>query len=264
MSNLRTMFRLNHAAYSSFTCCYNRARCRPRLIVSLSNPIQNPNSIKPRLIDSSDVKNMETLLSWGAYRNHQRRMLSRSANSTDTKSPYDTLAENMLQDTQIVAEAETETEMCIYSSDDISFDPEPFKRESLRVQNSYKYGLRYIDEITGDSKILEKVQLFCEERAKIQNDNVHDETLARQKLNEFNSNFRQANQIHVLDLIIAAFELEIRSLVDLFMDDAIDIFLEMTDDEAYKILTVDLRDEYSHKVFKELSNRVLFHKWAFE
>ncbi|XP_071717652.1 uncharacterized protein [Rutidosis leptorrhynchoides] len=198
----------------------------------------------------------------------QDKQIAESESESDDGDSYKPVvvlsAENMLQDTQIVAEAETETEMCIYSSDDISFDPEPFKRESLRVQNSYKYGLRYIDEITGDSKILEKVQLFCEERAKIQNDNVHDETLARQKLNEFNSNFRQANQIHVLDLIIAAFELEIRSLVDLFMDDAIDIFLEMTDDEAYKILTVDLRDEYSHKVFKELSNRVLFHKWAFE
>ncbi|XP_071693928.1 uncharacterized protein [Rutidosis leptorrhynchoides] len=90
MSNLRTLCRPNHAVYSSLTCCYNRARCRPRLIVSLSNSIRNPNSLSPRLIESSNVKKMETLL-WGGSRNHQRRMLARAANWTDEKSPYDTL-----------------------------------------------------------------------------------------------------------------------------------------------------------------------------
>ncbi|XP_071715913.1 uncharacterized protein [Rutidosis leptorrhynchoides] len=300
MSNLRAIFRLNHAVYSSSTCCYNRARCRPRLIVSLFNSIQHPNSLKPRLIDSSNVKKMETL-SWGGSRNHQRRMLA--ANWTDEKSPYDTLenmldkqiaatetdsetgdadsykpvvlTENMQQDKQVAA-AETDEEvesnnnskiirkMKIYCSDEIEIDGEPFKRESLVVQDTYEYGSDCVDIREGDSELLLKVQFYCAERAKIQDDFANDKTLIRQKLNEFNSYFRQANQKHALDLMIAAFELEIRSLVDLMMDDVIDIFLKMTEDEAYKVLPVNLRDEYSHKVFKKFNKRVMYHKWAFE
>ncbi|XP_071716673.1 uncharacterized protein [Rutidosis leptorrhynchoides] len=327
MSNLRAILRLNQAVYSSFTCCSSRARCRPRLIFSLSNPIQNPNSSKPRLIDSSNVKKMETL-SWGGSRNHRRRMLA--ANWTDEKSPYNTLenmldkqiaesesddadsykavvlTENMQQDKQIETETETETDdvysykprlykpvltenmqqdkqvaaetddevesnnsktirkMEIYCSDGISIDGEPFKRESLVVQNHCKFGFAYVENLKGNSELLLKVQFYCAERAKIQDNYSDDETVLRQKLDDFNSSFRQENRIYALDLMTAAFELEIRSLVDVLMDDVIDVFLKMTDDEAYKILYVNLRDEFSHKVYKEYSNRVMFHRWAFE
>ncbi|XP_071716674.1 uncharacterized protein [Rutidosis leptorrhynchoides] len=295
MSNLRAILRLNQAVYSSFTCCSSRARCRPRLIFSLSNPIQNPNSSKPRLIDSSNVKKMETL-SWGGSRNHRRRMLA--ANWTDEKSPYNTLAENMLdkqiaesesddadsykavvltenmqQDKQVAAETDDEVEsnnsktirkMEIYCSDGISIDGEPFKRESLVVQNHCKFGFAYVENLKGNSELLLKVQFYCAERAKIQDNYSDDETVLRQKLDDFNSSFRQENRIYALDLMTAAFELEIRSLVDVLMDDVIDVFLKMTDDEAYKILYVNLRDEFSHKVYKEYSNRVMFHRWAFE
>ncbi|XP_071717462.1 uncharacterized protein [Rutidosis leptorrhynchoides] len=154
--------------------------------------------------------------------------------------------------------------MEIHCSDRIDIDGEPFKRESLVVQTNYNFGFAYVDRLQGNSELLLKVQFFCAERAKIHDDYAHDETLLGQKLNEFNSKFRQANQIHALDLMTAAFELEIRSLVDVLMDDVIDIFLKMTDDEAYKILYVNLRDEFSHKVYKEYSNRVMFHRWAFE
>ncbi|XP_071716675.1 uncharacterized protein [Rutidosis leptorrhynchoides] len=294
MSNLRAILRLNQAVYSSFTCCSSRARCRPRLIFSLSNPIQNPNSSKPRLIDSSNVKKMETL-SWGGSRNHRRRMLA--ANWTDEKSPYNTLenmldkqiaesesddadsykavvlTENMQQDKQVAAETDDEVEsnnsktirkMEIYCSDGISIDGEPFKRESLVVQNHCKFGFAYVENLKGNSELLLKVQFYCAERAKIQDNYSDDETVLRQKLDDFNSSFRQENRIYALDLMTAAFELEIRSLVDVLMDDVIDVFLKMTDDEAYKILYVNLRDEFSHKVYKEYSNRVMFHRWAFE
>ncbi|KAJ0751543.1 putative DnaJ domain, Chaperone J-domain superfamily [Helianthus debilis subsp. tardiflorus] len=98
MSNLRTVCRPHHAVYSSITCCYNRARSRPRSIVSASNSIRNPNSLKPRLsssaafyrgTDSSEGHRTEPL--WSGYGNRQRRTLVRAANWTDEKSPYDTL-----------------------------------------------------------------------------------------------------------------------------------------------------------------------------
>ncbi|KAL7595525.1 hypothetical protein Lser_V15G30924 [Lactuca serriola] len=101
MSNLRGICRPHHAVYSSITCCYSRARCRPRSIVKVSNSIRNPNnSSNPRLsssrstvfspgIDSSDVRQIEPL--WGGFSNHQRRTLVRAANWTNEKSPYDTL-----------------------------------------------------------------------------------------------------------------------------------------------------------------------------
>lgn len=100
MSNLRVICRPHHAVYSSITCCYNRARCRPRSVVKVSNSIRNPKSSKPRLsssrsavfspgIESSDVLKTESL--WPGFSNHQRRMLVRAVNWTDEKSPYDTL-----------------------------------------------------------------------------------------------------------------------------------------------------------------------------
>lgn len=88
MSNLRSVCRPNHAVYSSITCCYNRARLRPRLTVRVSNSIRNPNSLKSRLIDSSNVPKIQL---WDRFSNHQRRTLIRAANWTDEKSPYDTL-----------------------------------------------------------------------------------------------------------------------------------------------------------------------------
>lgn len=100
MSNLRGICRPHHAVYSSITCCYNRARCRPRSIVRVSNSIRNPNNPpNPRLSssrttvffpgNSSDARKMEPL--WAGFSNRQRRTLVRAANWTDEKSPYDTL-----------------------------------------------------------------------------------------------------------------------------------------------------------------------------
>ncbi|KVH99566.1 DnaJ domain-containing protein [Cynara cardunculus var. scolymus] len=100
MSNLRVICRPHLAVYSSITCCYNRARCRPRSVVRVSNSIRNPKSSKPRLsssrsavfspgIESSDVLKTESL--WAGFSNHQRRMLVRAVNWSDEKSPYDTL-----------------------------------------------------------------------------------------------------------------------------------------------------------------------------
>ncbi|KAK9080805.1 hypothetical protein SSX86_000563 [Deinandra increscens subsp. villosa] len=100
MSNLRTVCRPHHAVYSSITCCYNRARCRPRSIVIAHNSIRNPSSSKPRSsssrsaafsprIESLDGPKMEPV--WAGFSNRQRRTLVRAANWTDEKSPYDTL-----------------------------------------------------------------------------------------------------------------------------------------------------------------------------
>ncbi|KAK1406778.1 hypothetical protein QVD17_38386 [Tagetes erecta] len=102
MSNFRTVCRPNHAVYSSITCCYNRARSRPRSIVNASNnSIRNFNRAKPRLSSSSrsavfasgiDASNAgKTEPFWGGFSNRQRRMIVRAANWTDEKSPYDTL-----------------------------------------------------------------------------------------------------------------------------------------------------------------------------
>ncbi|XP_071694187.1 uncharacterized protein [Rutidosis leptorrhynchoides] len=294
MSNLRKICRLNHAVYSSLSCCYNRARCQPRLIVSLSNPIQNPNSLKSRLIDSSNVRKMETLPCVGS-RNHQR-MLATAANWTDEKCPYDTL-ENMQQYKQI-AETESETDdgdsykppvltenmqldeqiaatevesnrkkMDLVCIDCIRFDARLFYRESLKVQDNYKYKYYDYDYFFVESKgdIVKKIEFFCVERAKIQNEYAHDETLVRHKLNDFNSNFRQANRMHALDLIYAAIDMQIRSLLDLMIEDVLDIFAKMTsDDEAYKILYENLKDNYSYADFDKMNKRVKLNRWAYE
>ncbi|XP_071694716.1 uncharacterized protein [Rutidosis leptorrhynchoides] len=290
MSNLRTICRLNHAvySYSSLTCCYNRAR----LIVSLSYPIQNPNSSKPRLIDSSNVKKMETL-SWSESTNHQRRMLASSASWTDEKSPYDTLAENVQQDKQIAAEAETERdvktvenmqqedeiasketkeedesdiedEFDLVCFDGIEFDAKLFLRESLMVREAYDYCVWNSLAVETNSEIIKMVELFCVERAKIHDDYAGDEALVQHKLNEFNSNFRQANRKHALDLMTAAFNMKMRSLVDVMMEDIIDIFAKMTEDEAYKILFVNLKDNYNNAEFTRFNKRVMFNTWAYE
>ncbi|XP_071696259.1 uncharacterized protein [Rutidosis leptorrhynchoides] len=138
----------------------------------------------------------------------------------------------------------------IVCSDGISIDAEIFKRESIVAASRYEHDLCDI-EVESNSKIIKKVEHFCGTRAMIQNyyacDDYH---LQQKKLNSFNSNFRQHNRIYALDLMIAAFDLQIRSLVDLMMEDVVDVFAKMTSDEAYKILFVNLTGEYKRGKFE--------------
>ncbi|XP_071696050.1 uncharacterized protein [Rutidosis leptorrhynchoides] len=148
--------------------------------------------------------------------------------------------------------------------DRVDFDAKPFLRESLMVREAYEYGHFKFVGVGNNSEIIKKVELFCVERAKIHDDYAGDEALVQHKLNEFNSNFCQANRIHALHLMTAAFNMKMRSLVDVMMEDVIDIFAKMTEDEAYKILFVNLKDNYNHTDFVRLNERFKFNRWAYE
>ncbi|XP_071694561.1 uncharacterized protein [Rutidosis leptorrhynchoides] len=136
-------------------------------------------------------------------------------------------------------EENNEIIMSIVCSDKIGIDAKLLERESITIQGCYELETDVI-EIESNSEIIKKVESFCAERWKIRNDYAHDETLVRHKLNDFNSNFRQTNQIHALALMITAIDLKIKSLIDLMMEDIDDMFTKMTTaDEAYKILSMN-------------------------
>ncbi|XP_071693345.1 uncharacterized protein [Rutidosis leptorrhynchoides] len=153
----------------------------------------------------------------------------------------------------------------IVCSDKICIDAKHFERESICIQDNYECGCDVI-EVESNSEIIKKVEFFCVERAKIQDYYAHDHYLLQHKLDSFNSIFCRDNRIYAIDLMIAATDLEIKCLIDLMMEDVDDIFNQMTsDDEAYKILFVNLRVDYSLRRFECMLKMVLKHcRWAFD
>ncbi|XP_071694276.1 uncharacterized protein [Rutidosis leptorrhynchoides] len=168
----------------------------------------------------------------------------------------------------------------IVCSDGISIDAELFYNESKLVQAGYQNDVGFI-EVESNSKIIHMVEIYCAIRAKIENHYApyhftldvdfdkeeEDYDKLQQKLNSYNSNFRQRNQVYALDLMIAAFDLEIKSLIDWMMKDIDDIFMKMTsDDEVYKFFFVNLNEEYNlHKLeFEDLVEDLENYWWAFK
>ncbi|XP_071716689.1 uncharacterized protein [Rutidosis leptorrhynchoides] len=168
-------------------------------------------------------------------------------------------------DSETEAEDENKCEiMNIVCSDKICIDAKPFMRESLAVQGSYEWDSDVI-KVKINSEIIKKVQLLCAERALIQDDHANNDDLQHKKLNDLNSKFRQENRIYALDLMIAALELEIKFLLDLMIEDIDDMFTKMTsDDEAYKILSVNLRGEYPRGKFELMKHKLQSYSWAFD
>ncbi|XP_071694315.1 uncharacterized protein [Rutidosis leptorrhynchoides] len=158
-------------------------------------------------------------------------------------------------------------EINIVCSDGVSIEAEPFKRESRVVQDAYEYN-NGSKKVESNSEIIKVVKLFCEKRAKIQDHYAHDQILFQQKLNKFYSKFRQSNQINALHLMIAAFDLGMKSLIDLMMEDVDDMFTKMTSaDEFYKIFKVNLNGQKDRKdKFEFMKDDVEDKKfgWAFE
>ncbi|XP_071694265.1 uncharacterized protein [Rutidosis leptorrhynchoides] len=145
--------------------------------------------------------------------------------------------------------------------DGISFEGKPFERESRRVQCCYDNHGALI-EVESNSQIIHKVEFFCVVRALIQDDYAHDEHLLQHKLNSFNSKFRQLNRIHVLDLMNVAFCLQIKSLVDVMMEDIDEMFCKMTsEEEAYKILFINMKAENKPRKKEWMKNRPARYKW---
>ncbi|XP_071695874.1 uncharacterized protein [Rutidosis leptorrhynchoides] len=156
--------------------------------------------------------------------------------------------------------------MNIVCSDGISIDAELFEMESIVVSYCYEHDITII-EVESNSKIIKKVEHFCVTRAMIENYYAVDKDyrLQQNKLNAFSSNFRQQNQIYALDIMIAAFDLEISSLVDLMMEDVDDMFTKMTNDnEVFDILFVNLYDEYSLDKYELMQDELKGYKWVFE
>ncbi|XP_071715722.1 uncharacterized protein [Rutidosis leptorrhynchoides] len=151
--------------------------------------------------------------------------------------------------------------MNIVCSDKICIDAKPFRRESEVVLLNYEFDTDVI-KVKSNSKIIKKVELFCAKRALIEDGN---DDLLQQKLNDLNSEFRHENRIYALDLIIAALELQIKCLLDLMIEEFDDMFTKMTsDDEAYKILFVNLRGDYPRGKFEFMKHKLQIYTWAFD
>ncbi|XP_071714026.1 uncharacterized protein [Rutidosis leptorrhynchoides] len=165
------------------------------------------------------------------------------------------------------AEVENSSEIIVYivCSDKIRVDAKPFLRESEPVQVAYKIDGEYF-KVESNSEIINKVKLLCAERALIKDDHVNnDNDDLQHKLNEVNSKFRKENRIYAMDLVIAALELRIKCLLDLVIEDIDDMFTKMaSDDEAYKILSVNLRGDYPRGNFEFMKRRLEFYGWAFD
>ncbi|XP_071694317.1 uncharacterized protein [Rutidosis leptorrhynchoides] len=158
-------------------------------------------------------------------------------------------------------------EMKIVCSDGISIDAEPFKRESRVVQDAYKYN-NGSTKVESNSEIIKAVKLFCEKRANIQDLYAHSEIIFRQMLAKFYSEFCESNRDNALHLMIAAFDLGIKSLIDLMMEDVDDMFSKMTSADAfYKIFKVNLNGQNDRKDKYEFMKDDIEDKkfgWAFE
>ncbi|XP_071714028.1 uncharacterized protein [Rutidosis leptorrhynchoides] len=179
----------------------------------------------------------------------------------------ETLTEMSSPNSETAAEVENGSEiMVIVCSDKICIDAKVFRRESEIVQLNYEFDTDVI-KVKSNSEIIKKVELLCAERALIQDDYVNNDNddLLQHKLNDLNSKFRQENQIYALDLMIAALQLQIKCLLDLMIEEFDDMFTKMTsDDEAYKILFVNLRGDYPRGKFEFMKHKLQIYTWAFD
>ncbi|XP_071712209.1 uncharacterized protein [Rutidosis leptorrhynchoides] len=134
----------------------------------------------------------------------------------------------------------------IHCKDDVWIDADPFKTESKLVQMRYRADHGCIREVESDSITLEMVKEFCEGRAKILDDAAEkeNEKFDIDLLNEFNSKFLQDHD--AFQLIVAGFDLDIVSLIDLMMPEVVNLFTtKWTEDEVYDFFTVNFK-EYHH------------------
>ncbi|XP_071690092.1 uncharacterized protein [Rutidosis leptorrhynchoides] len=125
-------------------------------------------------------------------------------------------------------------------------DAEPFKKLSLVVQYLYKYGIGF-SQVESNRETLKYVAYFCIGYARIQKYIAsYDESFIKHKLNDFNNKFRAIVIDDAINVIIAAFELEINSLIEVMIEDVDDMLTKMTSDECYNIFIMNLK-EYSDK-----------------
>ncbi|XP_071727985.1 uncharacterized protein [Rutidosis leptorrhynchoides] len=110
--------------------------------------------------------------------------------------------------------------------------------------------------LNANIEVIKKVEELCVERAKIRS---NDEALRR-----FNRIFRQKNKDCVVDLFEVGFELEIKSLIDLLMKDVDDMFLNMSANQAYKILFVNLKSRRFSSNYQLIKDDLRRCRWPFE
>ncbi|XP_071704371.1 uncharacterized protein [Rutidosis leptorrhynchoides] len=155
----------------------------------------------------------------------------------------------------------------IVCPDGTLIDADPLYMESLSIQEAHRFENAAKVKTKSNSDTINKVVEFCNERARLKNDFADDPETLSQKLNDFNSQFRQDNRGRfAIDLYIAAFNLEISSLVDVMWEAVDSAFKDMNADEAYDILPVNLKkfdnDAYTHLLM--LQHILHDCEWAFE
>ncbi|XP_071704347.1 uncharacterized protein [Rutidosis leptorrhynchoides] len=155
----------------------------------------------------------------------------------------------------------------IVCPDGTLIDADPLYTESLSIQVAYRFENVVKLKTKSNSDTINKVVDFCKGRAKLKNDFADDPETLKHKLNNFNSQFRQQNQSRfAIDLYIAAFNLEIGSLVDGMWEAVDSAFKDMNADEAYEILPVNLKkfdnDRYTHSLM--LDHLLHDCEWAFQ
>ncbi|XP_071686547.1 uncharacterized protein [Rutidosis leptorrhynchoides] len=148
------------------------------------------------------------------------------------------------------------------TSDGVYFDGTPLLGECLVIQARFMCGFGpKILQI--DSNTLQMVMDFCEGHRNIGEDFIYDNYIFYNRLTMFNSKFRQQHHKSALRLIIAAFNLSLRSLIELMMEDVVDLFNKMTTDEVYDIFSVNLKENGDDRKFKFMKDRLYYYKWAF-
>nr|XP_043627194.1 SKP1-like protein 11 [Erigeron canadensis] len=135
---------------------------------------------------------------------------------------------------------EEEFKITIRCSDGVCVDAKPFAKECMLIRNDYECRFFEKFKFEGQSDILYKVAEFCEGRAKINNNNPAD-------LNAFDSQFLQRYHSDAINLMIAAFYLDIKSLKELLMKEVDDMLTKMTADEIYGIFHNNLKDYNYYK-----------------
>ncbi|XP_071706304.1 uncharacterized protein [Rutidosis leptorrhynchoides] len=136
------------------------------------------------------------------------------------------------------------TTLHLECSDGVQFDAEPFKRKSRVVQMRYRNRIFGIRKLESNSKTLEMLKLFCEGRSKIVDYYYFDAKAVTKPYLKFKSNFFQEYQSSAFEIITAAYELEINSLIfhPLMMEQVVKLFITKTEDEVYNFFFINLKE----------------------
>ncbi|PWA95857.1 SKP1-like 11 [Artemisia annua] len=119
--------------------------------------------------------------------------------------------------------------------------------ESHVFKNWIKYDGTGALRLTFKANIVLKVIEFCKKHGKIRNS---DDKLAHENLKDFHSEFVKENHSILIDLLTAACDLQIRSLLDVTSETVVDMINGKTAEEIHRMF--NLKEDFTFKEMEEV------------